>query len=267
MSIRWRPAYTRKGGGSVRERCLLTLAVGMRANHWLPERLSVRMKQARPGAARTCGLHLCLRTVAGLAAHLSAVGLSVFVGGLSRLGTSHFSWHPACMTAAVCFCMTEAVLTFSKDSSPFFCCSVKAKVRLHWMMQVLAMILGSIGLIFIVSSKNISEFPHLTSWHSILGIGTVIAVCGQLQCGLCLLFPNLITTYSVGRLRLYHTTCGLVAYLMATATVILGLCSDWFKAQVNVVLWYSCLIVPLIPALVIMNQINNGYLSKKKIEI
>ncbi|XP_051890870.1 probable transmembrane reductase CYB561D1 [Pristis pectinata] len=240
----------------------------MRSYRWLPEPLGTRVNPMVPGAgARHCGLYLCLRKMAGAAAHLSALGLGVYLGVLSRLGTSRFSWHPACMAVAVCFCMTEAILTFSMDSSPFFCCSVKAKVRLHWMMQVLAMIIGSIGLIFIVSSKNISESPHLTSWHSILGIGTVITVCGQLLCGLCLLFPKLINTYSVARLRLYHTTCGLVAYLMATATVMLGLCSDWFKAQVNAVLWYSCLIIPLLPALVIMNQINNGYLSKKKIEI
>ncbi|XP_059806320.1 probable transmembrane reductase CYB561D1 isoform X1 [Hypanus sabinus] len=240
----------------------------MRSSQWLSEPLGARVGQAGHGSgARRCGLYLCLRKTAGAAAHLSALGLSIYVGVLSRLGTSRFSWHPACMAVAVCFCMTEAILIFSMDSSPFFCCSVKAKVRLHWMMQVLAVIIGSIGLIFIVSSKNISESPHLTSWHSILGIGTAIAVCGQLLCGLCLLFPKLINAYSVTRLRLYHATCGLVAYLMGTATVMLGLCSDWFKAQVNVILWYSCLIVPLIPALVIMNQVNNGYLSKKKIVI
>ncbi|XP_078062858.1 putative transmembrane reductase CYB561D1 [Mustelus asterias] len=222
---------------------------------------------AEPGGPRACGLLPCLRKAAGVAAHVSAAAVSVYLGTLSRLGTSLFSWHPACMAIAVCFCMTEAILTFSQDSSPFFFCSIKAKVRIHWMMQVFATIFGSIGLVFIVSSKNISESPHLTSWHSILGVGTVIAVCGQLLCGLCLLFPKLINTYSVARLRLYHATCGLVAYLMATATVVLGLCSDWFKAQVNGILWYFFLIIPLIPALVIMNQINNGYLSKKKIEI
>lgn len=129
------------------------------------------------------------------------------------------------------------------------------------------MIFGTIGLVFIVSSKNISESPHLTSWHSILGIGTAIAVGGQLLCGLCLLFPQLINTYSVARLRLYHATCGLLAYLMAMATVMLGLCSDWFTSQVNTVVWYLCIITLLIPALVIMNQVNSGYLSKKKIEV
>lgn len=231
------------------------------------------MNQAGAGAGkgaarRRCGgLYLYLRKAAGATAHLSALTISVYVGVLSRLGTSRFSWHPACMSVAVCFCMTEAILTFSKDSSPFFCCTVQAKVRLHWVMQVLATIFGSIGLVFIVSSKNISESPHLTSWHSILGIGTAIAVGGQLLCGLCLLFPQLINTYSVARLRLYHATCGLLAYLMAMATVMLGLCSDWFTSQVNTVVWYLCIITLLIPALVIMNQVNSGYLSKKKIEV
>ncbi|XP_067863836.1 cytochrome b561 domain-containing protein 1 [Heptranchias perlo] len=237
---------------------------GMRSPQRLPEPLGGRGERARK---RRCGLYVCLRKAAGVAAHVSAFGLSVYLGALSRLGTSRFSWHPACMALAVCFCMTEAILTFSLDSSPFFFCSIKAKVRIHWMMQVLAAVFASIGLVFIFSSKNISESPHFTSWHSILGITTAVAVCGQLLCGLCLLFPKLINTYSVTRLRLYHATCGLVAYLMATVTVVLGLCSDWFKAQVNGTLWYLCIIVPLIPALVIMNQVNNGYLSKKKIEI
>ncbi|XP_020373586.1 probable transmembrane reductase CYB561D1 isoform X1 [Rhincodon typus] len=236
----------------------------MRSPQRLPEPLGV---WAEPSSSWAGGLLPCLRKAAVAAAHVSAIGLSLYLGMLSRLGTSRFSWHPACMTLAVCFCMTEAILTFSLDSSPFFFCSIKAKVRIHWMMQVFAAIFGSVGLIFIVSSKNISESLHLTSWHSFLGLGTVIAVSGQLLCGLCLLFPQLINTYSVARLRLYHATCGLVTYLMATATVVLGLCSDWFKSQVNGVLWYFCLIVPVIPALVIMNQINNGYLSKKKIEI
>uniref|UniRef100_A0A4W3JHQ5 ascorbate ferrireductase (transmembrane) n=1 Tax=Callorhinchus milii TaxID=7868 RepID=A0A4W3JHQ5_CALMI len=166
-----------------------------------------------------------------------------------------------------CFCVTEAILIFSPDSSPFFLCSFKAKVRIHWILQVLATLASSTGLVFIFASKNVSELPHLTSWHSLLGVGTMVAVCGQMACGILLLFPQLINTYSVTRLRLYHATCGLVAYLMATATVISGMCSNWFQAQIGGVLWYLCVMLPLVPALVVMHQINNAFLSKKKIEI
>ncbi|XP_062921513.1 uncharacterized protein LOC134355487 isoform X2 [Mobula hypostoma] len=61
----------------------------MRSFQWLPEPLGIRVNQVGHGpGARRCGLYLCLRRTAGAAAHLSALGLSIYVGVLSRLGTS-----------------------------------------------------------------------------------------------------------------------------------------------------------------------------------
>ncbi|XP_023967496.1 probable transmembrane reductase CYB561D1 isoform X1 [Chrysemys picta bellii] len=183
-----------------------------------------------------------LRRGTGLLAHLVALGLTLFLLLLSRPGTSLFSWHPVFMSIAV-------------------------KVWLHWTAQTLVVVAATLGLAFIISSKNRSELPHLVSWHSLLGVLTLAATCGQALCGLSLRFPQLLRISSVARLRLYHVTCGLVVCLLATFTVVLGICSDWFQAQIKGVAWYFCLALPFYPTLVIMNQTTGVHLPKKRVRV
>lgn len=160
--------------------------------------------------------------------------------------------------------MTEAVLLLSPETSPLCPLSRKSKTRLHWFLQLCVPILAGTGIFFIVRSKNRIEQPHLTSWHSILGLITLIVTCCQAVCGLALLCPRFARVTAVSRLKLYHVTCGLLVYLLATATVLLGLYSNWFQAQIKGPAWYACLFLPLYPASVIMNQVLEIYLPKRK---
>ncbi|XP_028263051.1 putative transmembrane reductase CYB561D1 [Parambassis ranga] len=210
-------------------------------------------------------LYVWLRRVAVIAAHVTGLGLTLVISMLSRPGTSLFSWHPVCMSVAYCLCMTEGILLFSAEGSPFCFKSRKGKVRLHWFCQALVLIVAATGLGFMVASKNISERPHLVSWHSLLGISTLAATLLQAACGICVMFPKLLRLSSPPpRLKLYHATCGLVVYLLAMVTVMTAMFSDWFQATVKGVAWWAFLLLPLFPALVVMNQITNAYLPRKK---
>lgn len=127
------------------------------------------------------------------------------------------------------------------------------------------LIAAATGLGFMVASKNVSELPHLVTWHSLLGTCTLAATVLQAACGICVIFPKLLRASSCPpRLKLYHVTCGLVVYLLATMTVMSGMFSDWFQATVKGVAWWAFLLLPLFPALVVMNQITNAYLPRKK---
>lgn len=171
-----------------------------------------------------------------------------------------------CLPLQYCLCMTEGILLFSAEVSPFCCKSRKFKVRLHWLCQALVLIAASTGLGFMVASKNVSEHPHLVTWHSLLGIGTLAATALQAACGICVICPKLLRlSAALPRLKLYHATCGLVVYLLATVTVVSAMFSDWFQATVKGVAWWAVLLLPLFPALVVMNQITNSYLPRKKI--
>ncbi|XP_072853574.2 putative transmembrane reductase CYB561D1 isoform X1 [Pogona vitticeps] len=175
-----------------------------------------------------------------------------------------FSWHPVFMSIAFCLCLTEAILILSPDSA-FFCClrSHRTKVQLHWTAQTLVLVSGTLGLAFIISSKNRSELPHFVSWHSILGLLTLVATCGQVLCGLCLHFPHLLRISSTATVQMYHVTCGLIVYVLATFTVILAIYSDWFQAQIKGLAWYFYLALHFCPALVVVSQITRTRLPKK----
>lgn len=181
---------------------------------------------------------------------------------VKRITVNHFSFS---VFFQFCLCMTEGILLFSAEGSPFCFKSRKWKVRLHWFFQVLLLVFGATGFGFMVASKNVSEHSHFTSWHSLLGVSTMIATVLQAVCGVFLLFPELISTQSFPRMRLYHATCGLVAYLLSTVTVMAAMFTDWFQATVKGVTWYIFLLLPLFPALVVMNQITSAFLPKKKI--
>ncbi|XP_067359966.1 cytochrome b561 domain-containing protein 1 isoform X2 [Channa argus] len=176
-------------------------------------------------------LYVWLRRAAVMAAHVTGLGLTLTISLLSRPGTSLFSWHPVCMSIAA-----------------------------------LVLIAAGTGLGFMVASKNLSELPHLMSWHSMLGIGTLAATGFQAACGILVIFPKLLhLSTPPPRLKLYHATCGLVVYLLATVTVVSAMFSDWFQATVKGVAWWAFLLLPLFPALVVMNQITNAYLPRKKL--
>ncbi|XP_044068680.1 probable transmembrane reductase CYB561D1 isoform X1 [Siniperca chuatsi] len=211
-------------------------------------------------------LYVWLRRAAVIAAHVTGLGLTLIISLLSRPGTSLFSWHPVCMSVAYCLCMTEGILLFSDEGSPFCFKSRKDKFCLRWFFQALVLIAAATGLGFMVASKNVSELPHLVTWHSLLGICTLAATVLQAACGICVIFPKLLRpSSSPPRLKLYHATCGLVVYLLATATVVSAMFSYWFQAMVKGVAWWAFLLLPLFLALVVMNQITNAYLPRKKI--
>lgn len=211
-------------------------------------------------------LYVWMRRVAVVAAHVTGLSLTITISVLSRPGTSLFSWHPVCMSVAYWLCMTEGLLIFSAEGSIFCCKSRKRKVRVHWFCQAVGLLSSVIGLSFMVASKQRSELPHLVSWHSILGVCTFIVTVLQAACGMCMVFPKVLQPLPhPSKLKLYHTTCGLVVYFLATFTIVAAMFSDWFQATVKGAAWWGLFLLPLLSALVIINQILNSHLPHKKI--
>lgn len=216
-------------------------------------------------------LYVWMRRLAVTAAHLTGLILTTTISVISRPGTSLFSWHPVCMSVAYWLCMTEGLLLFSAEGSLCCCKSRKRKARVHWLCQTGGLLSALIGLAFMVASKTRSELPHLVSWHSVLGICTLVVTVLQAVCGLCILFPQLLFPKLLhppphpSKVRLYHTTCGLVVYFLATFTIVSAMFSDWFQATVRGTPWWTLFLLTLLSALVVINQILNAHLPHKKI--
>ncbi|ETE70871.1 Cytochrome protein, partial [Ophiophagus hannah] len=158
------------------------------------------------------------------------------------------------------FLMTEALLTFSPESSLLRSFSRKAKVRFHWALQLLALICALLGLAIISYNKYLNGKEHFVTWHGQTGLLTVVYATLQCMGGLALLYPKLMKNWTLSKLKLYHATSGLIGYLLGCASLMLGMCSLWFSTTMTGISWYLIMLCPILTSLVIMNQVSNAYL-------
>ncbi|XP_070594847.1 transmembrane reductase CYB561D2 isoform X1 [Erythrolamprus reginae] len=207
-----------------------------------------------------------LRTVFGAVTHLVSLGFTIVMVIVTRPGSSLFSWHPFLMSLAFSFLMTEALLTFSPESSLLRSFSRKAKVRFHWALQLLALSCALLGLAIIIYNKYLNGKEHFVTWHGQTGLLTVVYASLQCMGGLVLLYPKLMKNWTLSKLKLYHATSGLIGYLLGCASLMLGMCSLWFSTTVTGISWYLIVLCPILTSLVIMNQVTNAYLYRKRIQ-
>ncbi|KAM9133364.1 transmembrane reductase CYB561D2 isoform 1-T2 [Pangshura tecta] len=211
-------------------------------------------------------IYRSLRAVSGITAHLVSLGFTIFVAILARPGSSLFSWHPFLMSLAFSFLMTEALLIFSPESSLLRSFSRKAKVRFHWALQLLALLCALLGLAIISYNKYLNSKAHFVTWHGLTGLLTVLYASMQCIGGVALLYPKLMKNWTLAKLKVYHATSGLVGYLLGCASLMLAMCSLWFTTTVTGLSWYLSVLCPILTSLVIMNQVSNAYLYRKRIQ-
>lgn len=168
------------------------------------------------------------------------------------------------MALAVSLLMTEALLAFSPEASPLRGLSRKAKARAHWVLQALAVLCAALGLGLVAYNKHLHGTGHLRTWHGRIGLLTVLYFAVQSLGGLPLLYPKLAGSWPPGKLRLYHATAGLVGYLLGCASLTLGMCSLWFTTAARGAAWYLAVLCPVLTSLVVMNQVSNAYLYRKR---
>ncbi|XP_030723126.1 transmembrane reductase CYB561D2 [Globicephala melas] len=211
-------------------------------------------------------IYRALRTASGAAAHILALGFTIFVAVLARPGSSLFSWHPVLMSLAFSFLMTEALLVFSPESSLLRSLSRKGRARCHWVLQLLALLCALLALGLVILHKEQLGKAHLATWHGRAGLLAVLWAGLQCSGGVGLLYPKLLPRWPLAKLKLYHATSGLVGYLLGSASLLLGMCSLWFTATVTGGVWYLAVLCPVVTSLVIMNQVSNAYLYRKRIQ-
>ncbi|KAM8917219.1 transmembrane reductase CYB561D2 isoform 2-T2 [Spinachia spinachia] len=196
--------------------------------------------------------------------HCACVVLTAIIALPSRPGTSWFSWHPFLMTLGFSLFMTEAILLFSPHGSPLRTLPHKTKARSHWILQCLCVSCAALGLAAIVYNKHLNGKPHFTSWHGLLGLLAACVVALQSSAAVPLLYPSLAKGWSLAKLKRYHAAAGLVAYLLGSGSLLLGLRSAWFSAAVGEYTWYLAAACCAFNALVVTNQVSSGHAAKKR---
>lgn len=129
-----------------------------------------------------------------------------------------------------------------------------------YILQATASACALLGFGVIYINKNINNKPHFTSWHGILGTITVLYFLLQAFGGIALKFKLFVgNKLTLAQNKLYHATSGLVFYLLALATLFLGMSSMWFAERVQGVPHFACLGTLVILGLIVTYQVVRSY--------
>lgn len=162
--------------------------------------------------------------------------------------------------------MWEGLLVFNKESSLFVNVARPTKVLIHQVLNIAAVIFSILGFIIIYYNKHLNEKPHFTTWHGTFGLVTVVCVTLQSLGGDVVKYDwlrkFLRVKMSLGTLKIYHATSGLVVFTLVVTTMVLALYSTWFSSQVGWPLWILSNGSVSFMAVIIMNQVVSEYLSR-----
>lgn len=158
--------------------------------------------------------------------------------------------------------MSEGILMFSPWSSLAFNGKWADKTLWHWVLQACAVTAAYTGLAIITCNKYLNGSPHYTSWHGSIGIFQCGVIAIQISGGILEQFPDILPfKVRLVYLKRLHAFFGVLTYFGGLTTLVLGLYSSWFVANVDGLLWKACCGCPVVLAVVVLIQVARSRFS------
>jgi len=111
-------------------------------------------------------------------------------------------------------------------------------------------------------NKFLNDKFHFVSWHGLLGVITVVYMLMQCCGGLNLLYPQTAVRFiRLILLKQLHATSALLLFTLAVASLVTGMLSSWFAANVTGTSWYMCAVCPVLILTMLASQVNSAYFS------
>lgn len=158
--------------------------------------------------------------------------------------------------------MTEAILVFSPYSSIIHSSTRSTKLTVHWILMTIGLTSSICGLATIWYNKELNGKPHADSWHGLLGYITIGYTTVQSIAGICTKYWQFFSSFRRADLKLYHATSGVLLFILANCSLMLGMNTNWFTSKVTGSSWYACMACPALLTTIILNQITNSYIKK-----
>lgn len=125
--------------------------------------------------------------------------------------------------------MCEAVLLFSTTN--LLRLSHSQKVFFHWILQVIGTLSTSIGIIIVVVHKCQKDKPHLKSFHSIIGLISVLLIILAALSGVLVKFSiNLRSFLKLVQLKLAHSCFGALNLILAFVSLTSGMTTHFYTS-------------------------------------
>lgn len=158
-----------------------------------------------------CGLAIVIMT---------AIWMGVLQdGGFGWTKELVFRYHPMFMILGMIFIYGNAILVYRVFRNTK---KIRAK-WLHGILNLLALIFGSVGLKAVFDSHNLSGKPNMYSLHSWVGLGCVILFgCQWLLGFISFLFPKLPETMRAAIMPI-HRSFGMIILGLAVAAALMGI--------------------------------------------
>ncbi|KAL8277504.1 hypothetical protein RQP46_010059 [Phenoliferia psychrophenolica] len=148
-------------------------------------------------------------------------------GQLTSSNTGLFSYHPALQSVAI-LGFTEGVLLLQPTKTV---AAKKTGLALHQVFQYTALPVLLAGSTIIIYNKLIHSAPHLTSWHGLLGLITLVLILIQITFGVFMVYTPLTAVFGgetkAKSLWKFHRASGYIILTLLMVTPLTAIQSDW----------------------------------------
>lgn len=130
--------------------------------------------------------------------------------------------------------MSEAILTFNPINLPTRELSYRSRVFLHWILQTVSTCAITAAFTIIILNKIRIGKHHFTTNHGIVGLTTIILTGISVVLGVLSKFSYQFRHYLRPlNMKMIHSALAICCYILALATISLGLLTPWFLENVS----------------------------------
>lgn len=124
--------------------------------------------------------------------------------------------------------MANALLSTSENNFITRNFSYQQRITFHWVLQVSALVCMVTAQIAIYVTKERLKFPHFESWHSKLGLASMITMFAGMFGGNAAKFSHLLRNiFNPIKVKAGHTILGASAYILFIFTLSSGFRMSW----------------------------------------
>lgn len=190
---------------------------------------------------------------------------TIFILFVSRPGSNLFSWHPTLMILAYGLILFEGVRVFS---SKFYSNINKtSKITIHWIFQVISILLALIGFTVIFYNKILKNKWHFQTWHAVFGLATILITLIECTGGIMAKYSFLLKKVTKPlMIKCLHAVSAVLTFTFSSISIITGMNSNWFIRATSDFnsLWKLFMIIPIILTVLVLFQVLKSYLPRFK---
>lgn len=156
------------------------------------------------------------------------------------------------MTLGFNLLMADAIIVLSRENIfKLLKYEHEKLIRKHWILNFFGGVCIIIGLTTIIIHKNNKQYPHFTSFHSIIGLTAVVLFFIGCLYGLITLyssyFQSLIKPFKI---KFTHVCIGIITFVLGIFAQCTGLYSHFFSQLLSSNEQLTCIILVLIASLI-----------------